>query len=76
MTGLVADYLALGIDPERSTIFAHSQVPALNQLLLPFLSLVSVAEIGRNPTVKEEIAAARLASVSRPDVHLPGPPGC
>lgn len=64
VTGLVADYLALGIDPERSTIFAHSQVPALNQLLLPFLSLVSVAEIGRNPTVKDEIAAARLANVS------------
>ena len=39
-------------------IFAHSQVAALNQLLLPFLSLVSVAEVGRNPTVKDEIAAA------------------
>jgi tryptophanyl-tRNA synthetase len=56
--GLVADYLAVGVDPERATIFAHSQVAALNQLLLPFLSLVSVAEIGRNPTVKEEMAAA------------------
>jgi tryptophanyl-tRNA synthetase len=62
--GLVADYLALGIDPEHSTIFAHSQVDPLNQLLLPFLSLVSVAEIGRNPTVKEEIAAAGSATVS------------
>jgi tryptophanyl-tRNA synthetase len=55
--GLVADYLAAGIDPERSTVFAHSRVPELNQLLLPFLSLVSTAEVGRNPTVKEEIAA-------------------
>jgi tryptophanyl-tRNA synthetase len=64
VTGLVADYLALGIDPERSTIFAHSQVEPLNQLLLPFLSLVSVAEIGRNPTVKDEIAAAGSATVS------------
>ena len=62
--GLVADYLALGIDPERSTIFAHSQVEALNQLLLPFLSLVSVAEIGRNPTVKDEIAASGSVTVS------------
>ena len=62
--GLVADYLALGIDPERSTIFAHSQVEPLNQLLLPFLSLVSVAEIGRNPTVKDEIAATGSATVS------------
>src|SRR6188472_1699653 len=39
---LVADYLAVGIDPERATVFAHSQVEGLNQLLLPFLSLVSV----------------------------------
>jgi tryptophanyl-tRNA synthetase len=55
--GLVADYLAVGIDPDRSTIFAHSQVATLNQLMLPFLSLLSVAEVGRNPTVKEEFAA-------------------
>ncbi len=62
--GLVADYLAVGIDPARATIFAHSQVEALNQLLLPFLSLVSVAEIGRNPTVKDEVAAAGTAAVT------------
>ena len=43
--------------PRTPVIFAHSQVPELNQLLLPFLSLVSVAEVGRNPTVKEEMAA-------------------
>jgi tryptophanyl-tRNA synthetase len=61
---LVADYLAIGIDPGRATIFAHSQVAALNQLLLPFLSLVSVAELSRNPTVKDEMAAAGLASMS------------
>jgi tryptophanyl-tRNA synthetase len=64
VTGLVADYLAVGIDPDRSVIFAHSQVEALNQLLLPFLSLVSVAEIGRNPTVKDEIAAAGSTAIS------------
>jgi len=62
--GLMADYLAVGIDPDRAVIFAHSQVTALNQLLLPFLSLVSVTEIGRNPTVKDEVAAAGLATVS------------
>jgi tryptophanyl-tRNA synthetase len=61
---LVADYLAVGIDPGRATIFAHSQVEALNQLLLPFLSLVSVAELSRNPTVKDEMAAAGLTSMS------------
>ncbi|MGH8792424.1 MAG: tryptophan--tRNA ligase [Stackebrandtia sp.] len=62
--GLVLDYLAVGLTPERSTIFAHSAVPALNQLLLPFLSLVSVAELQRNPTVKEEIAASGRRAVS------------
>ena len=61
---LVLDYLAVGIRPEVSTVFAHSAVPALNQLLLPFLSLVSTAELDRNPTVKEEIAASRHSAVS------------
>ncbi|SFY47712.1 tryptophan--tRNA ligase [Streptomyces sp. F-1] len=61
---LVLDYLAIGVDPERSTIFTHSAVPALNQLMLPFLSLVSVAELNRNPTVKDEIAHSRQSAVS------------
>ncbi|MCX5212810.1 tryptophan--tRNA ligase [Kitasatospora sp. NBC_00240] len=61
---LVIDYLATGLDPASATIFAHSAVPALNQLLLPFLSLVSVAELGRNPTVKDEIAHSRQSTVS------------
>ena len=62
--GLIADYLAVGIDPASATIFAHSAVPALNQLMLPFLSLVSVMELDRNPTVKEEIALSRQRAVS------------
>ncbi|MDP9093587.1 MAG: tryptophan--tRNA ligase [Actinomycetota bacterium] len=57
--GILADYLAAGIDPERSTIFTHSAVPALNELVLPFLSLVSDAELHRNPTVKAEAEATR-----------------
>ncbi|MEV4459030.1 tryptophan--tRNA ligase [Microbispora sp. NPDC049633] len=61
---LVLDYLAVGLDPARATIFTHSAIPALNQLLLPFLSLVSVAELGRNPTVKDEIAHSRQSAVS------------
>jgi tryptophanyl-tRNA synthetase len=51
---LVADYLAVGIDPSATPIFAHSQVPEIHQLLLPFLSLITVAELERNPTVKQE----------------------
>ena len=65
--GLVADYLAVGLDPDRCTIFAHSQLPALNQLMLPFLSLVSVAELSRNPTVKDE--SRRPRPDVRADVH-------
>ena len=60
--GLVLDHLATGIDPARATIFAHSAVPELNQLLLPFLSLVSTGELARNPTVKDEIAHSRQRS--------------
>jgi tryptophanyl-tRNA synthetase len=55
---LVLDYLSVGLD--SSYIFPHSHVPALNQLILPFLTLVSVAELERNPTVKEEIKAGGL----------------
>ncbi|CAN5476342.1 tryptophan--tRNA ligase [soil metagenome] len=54
---LVADYLAVGLDPEATTIFAHSTIPELNQLMLPFLSLVTEAELRRNPTVKAESEA-------------------
>ena len=61
---LVADYLAIGVDPAQATIFAHSQVPALNQLMLPLLSLVSVAELSRNPTVKDEVTAAGIDAIS------------
>ncbi len=57
---LTVDYLASGIDPTdgKTFIFPHSHVPELNQLLVPFLTLVSNAELDRNPTVKEEIIAS------------------
>ena len=55
---MVMDYLACGIDPEKTMIFTHSAVPAANQLMLPFLSLVSEAELLRNPTVKAEQEAS------------------
>ena len=55
---MVIDYLACGIDPAKTMIFTHSAVPALNQLMLPFLSLVSEAELQRNPTVKAEQEAS------------------
>ena len=61
---LTIDYLAAGIEARdgkgsgQTVIFPHSHVPELNQLLLPFLTLVTNAELDRNPTVKEEIQAA------------------
>lgn len=55
--GLLTDYLACGLDPQKSTIFTHSAVSALNQLMLPFLSLVTESELHRNPTVKAELEA-------------------
>ena len=62
--GLVADYLAVGLDPARSTVFAHSAVPALNQLILPLMSLISVPELERNPTTKAEAAASGRPALS------------
>jgi tryptophanyl-tRNA synthetase len=66
VTELVLDYLAAGLDPAsgRTHIFCHSHVPALNQLLVPFLTLVGMGELDRNPTVKEEIDAAGLTTVN------------
>jgi tryptophanyl-tRNA synthetase len=63
---LVIDYLASGIDPDhqKTNIFPHSQIPELNQLLVPFLFLVSNSELDRNPTIKEEITAAGLKNIS------------
>lgn len=55
---LVLDYMAAGIDPNKTMMFTHSAVPAENQLLLPFLSLVTEAELHRNPTVKSEMEAS------------------
>ncbi|HEU4583295.1 MAG TPA: tryptophan--tRNA ligase [Polyangiaceae bacterium] len=63
---LILDYLASGLDPEngRTFFFSHSHIPELNQLLLPFMSLVTTAELDRNPTVKDEIKAAGLRQVN------------
>jgi len=63
---LTLDYLSTGLDPEKhqTHIFPHSYIPELNQLLVPFLTLVTNAELARNPTVKEEISAAGLTRIN------------
>lgn len=49
------DYLAVGIDPDLSTLLIQSQIPELAELTFYYLNLVTVARLERNPTVKEEI---------------------
>ena len=66
LEGVILDYLSVGLDPldKNTTIFCHSHIPELNQLLLPFLTLVSVQELQRNPTVKEELIASNQEQMS------------
>ncbi|MDO4868411.1 MAG: tryptophan--tRNA ligase [bacterium] len=49
------DYLAVGINPTKSTIFIQSQIPELPELAMFYANLVSIARLERNPTVKTEI---------------------
>lgn len=49
------DYLAVGLDPKRTTIAIQSQIPALAELTIFYLNLVSLARVERNPTVKAEL---------------------
>jgi tryptophanyl-tRNA synthetase len=50
------DYLAVGIDPQKSTLFIQSMIPEIAELTIFYLNLVTVSRLKRNPTVKTEIA--------------------
>ena len=50
------DYLSVGLDPSKSTIFIQSQIPELAELTMYYMNLVSLARLERNPTVKTEIS--------------------
>ena len=54
------DYLAVGIDPKKSTILVQSQIPALSELTMHYLNLVTVSRLKRNPTVKTEITQKKF----------------
>ncbi len=54
------DYLAVGIDPQKTTIFIQSMIPEIAELTIFFLNLVSVNRLLRNPTVKTEVAQKGL----------------
>ena len=49
------DYLACGLDPEKSTLFIQSMIPELTELTFYYMNLVTVSRVQRNPTVKAEI---------------------
>lgn len=49
------DYLSVGLDPEKTCIFVQSQIPALSELTMYYINLVSLARLKRNPTIKSEI---------------------
>lgn len=59
---IVLDYLAVGIDPEKTTIFLQSMIPEIAELTVFFMNLVTVARLERNPTVKEELRNKGLDS--------------
>ncbi|MEG0254230.1 tryptophan--tRNA ligase [Vagococcus sp.] len=52
---VLLDYLAVGINPDQSTIFIQSKIPQLSELMMYYLNLVTVSRLYRNPTVKSEM---------------------
>lgn len=57
---IVKDYLAVGLDPEKTTFFIQSKIPELAELTTIFSMLVSFNRVARNPTVKEEVSSMGL----------------
>ena len=53
---VVMDYLSVGIDPEKTTIYIQSMIPEVAELTVFYSNLVTIARLQRNPTVKTEIA--------------------
>lgn len=61
---VVLDYLAVGIDPKKTTIFLQSRVPELAELTTYFSNLVTLPQIERNPTVKEELRSSNMKEMT------------
>jgi len=57
---IVLDYLSVGLDPAKSTFFIQSRIPEIAELTMYFSMLVSLPRVQRNPTVKEEMKAAKI----------------
>ena len=60
---LMLDYLAVGINPDKTTIFLQSQIPEISELTMLYLNLVTIQRLERNPTVKTEIRQKGFESV-------------
>ena len=56
---VVMDYLSVGIDPEKTTIYIQSMIPEVAELTVYYSNLVTISRLQRNPTVKTEIAQKR-----------------
>jgi tryptophanyl-tRNA synthetase len=61
---IVLDYLSVGIDPKKSTIFVESEIPEIPQLDLIFSMLTTLNRVKRNPTIKEQIQTAGIKQAS------------
>jgi tryptophanyl-tRNA synthetase len=68
---IVLDYLSVGINPKKSTIFVQSQIPEIAELFQIFTMLVTFARVKRNPTVKEEIKASGIKKPSLGFISYP-----
>jgi len=68
---IVLDYLSVGIDPEKSSIFIQSQIPEIAELNLLFSMMVTLARVKRNPTVKDEMKSSGVKKVSIGFVSYP-----
>ena len=74
---IATDYLAVGIDPNVTTICLQSHLPALADLTLLYLNFVTVARLERNPTIKDESTREALAEIFLQDssaIPSPRPP--
>ncbi len=60
---LICDYLACGIDPNKTTIFLQSQIPEISELTMLYMNLVTTARLERNPTVKNELLQKKFEGI-------------
>jgi len=61
---VLLDWLSIGLDPKKSTFFIQSLIPEIAELTMYFSMMVTLARLQRNPTVKEEVKAARIKGTS------------